>query len=67
MITLIAVAFVMAFLPATQAMSLEPVEHPDAMITQVREACAGMHCAKWCLREYSCPPCRPQVRAGVTC
>jgi hypothetical protein len=70
MIRLIAGAFIMAFASAAQAMPLAPAEHPDAMITQVREACgAGMHrvggacvatptrrSARRCAAGVTCPP-----------
>ena len=44
MIRLIAVAFALAVATSAQAMSPAPLQQPDGMITQVREACgAGFH------------------------
>ena len=44
MIRLIAVAFVLIISTSAQAAPLAPLQQPDDMITQVREACgAGMH------------------------
>ena len=44
MIRLIAVAFTLTFATAAQAMSPAPLQQPDGMITQVREACGtGYH------------------------
>ena len=44
MIRLIAVAFALAVATAAQAMSPAPLQQPDGMITQVREACGtGYH------------------------
>jgi len=70
MIRSIAVAFVIAFASAAQAVPLAPAEHPDAMITQVREDCGvGMHrvggacvatpvrrSARRCAAGVTCPP-----------
>jgi hypothetical protein len=44
MIRLTAIVFALAFATSAQAVPLAPIHQPDAMITQVREACgAGMH------------------------
>jgi hypothetical protein len=44
MIRLITVAFALVVSTSAQATSLAPLQQPDGMITQVREACrAGMH------------------------
>jgi hypothetical protein len=44
MIRLIAVAFALALATSAQATLLAPLNQPDGMVTQVREACgAGMH------------------------
>ena len=41
MIRLIAVVFVLAFATSAQAMPLAPLDQPDGMITQVRQACGA--------------------------
>jgi hypothetical protein len=44
MVRLIALVFAMAIATSAQAMSPAPLQQPDNMITQAREACgAGMH------------------------
>jgi hypothetical protein len=44
MIRLISVAFVLVVSTSAQATPLAPLQQPNGMITQVREACgAGMH------------------------
>ena len=44
MIRLITVAFALVVSASAQATPLAPLQQPDGMITQVREACgAGMH------------------------
>jgi hypothetical protein len=44
MIRLIAVVFALTVATAAQATSLAPLQQPDNMITQARQACgAGMH------------------------
>ena len=44
MIRLIAVVFALTVATAAQATSLTPLQQPDNMITQARQACgAGMH------------------------
>ena len=44
MMRLIAIAFALAVATSAQAAPLAPLQQPDAMVTQVREACgAGMH------------------------
>jgi hypothetical protein len=44
MIRLITVAFALVVSTSAQATPLAPLQQPDGMITQVREACgAGMH------------------------
>jgi hypothetical protein len=44
MIRLISVAFVLVVSTSAQATPLVPLQQPNGMITQVREACgAGMH------------------------
>ena len=63
MIRLIAVVFAMAIATSAQAMSLAPLQQPDNMLTQVRQACgAGMHMVNGrCLTT----PARRHVRREV--
>jgi len=44
MIRLVAIAFVVAIVSPANAIPRSPVQHPDSIIVNVREACgAGMH------------------------
>ena len=65
MFRLIAIAFALAVATSAQAMSPAPLQQPDGMITQVREACgAGMHMVNG--RASVLPPAGtpPGVRLG---
>ena len=62
MIRLITVAFALVVSTSAQATPLAPLQQPDGMITQVREACgAGMHMVNGHLRANRRPPQRRQV------
>ena len=66
MIRLIAVAFALTVATSAQAISPAPLQQPDGMITQVREACgAGMHTGQWSVRAFFPPAGTPPgVRLG---
>jgi hypothetical protein len=63
MIRLIAVVFALTVATAAQATSLAPLQQPDNMIAQARQACgAGMHLVNGrCITT----PARRQVRREV--
>lgn len=68
MIRLLIVIFALAVATSAQAMSSAPLNQPDSMVTQVREACgAGFHmvngtCVRTAARRKYCrPPQRRQV------
>jgi len=63
MIRLIAVVFALTVATAAQATSLAPLQQPDNMIAQARQACgAGMHMVNGrCITT----PARRQVRREV--
>ena len=65
MIRLITVAFALVVSTSAQATPLAPIQQPDGMITQIREACgAGMHMVNGtaCVPPYAATP--PEVRLG---
>ena len=62
MIRLVAVAFALAVATSAQAMSPAPLQQPDDMVTQIREACGGSGKNKWRLRGQNHQAPSSQVR-----
>ena len=65
MIRLITVAFALVVSTSAQATPLAPLQQPDGMITQVREACgAGMHMVNGTCVRTAAAETPPGVRLG---